>query len=876
MNASRIGLSRIIAFNWYGFRTIIEVNGLTLLCGETGTGKSALLDLVQFVMSAGWVKFNKAAAGESNARDLRGYCLCDTRTRLRDGQKRYLRRSGATVAALEFTWPASPSQEPRRETWGIRVQFESPSAQPSYVRFFVPSRMERADLCDETGSLLSEESFRSHVKRELSGDAGFTSHKAFQEEMGVARHLHFDDEQMRKTLPKAIAFELDTDYQRFIREFILEPNPPDVTSTRRSLEALRQAEERVTQLHDQQQRLERIAAADTLFQAASREAALFGHLRHALDHAEAQEKVTQVEAAARSLREKHAENQSRMLEAVAGKATAQRRLDEVKLIAGKEDPLLGNLDRLTREEQTLTKQIEDLSANAKTAREFLGNRATAWEQWLVHATSLGWETKVDLVEIAALRATDTSRALEAVARLTREFHNVWNVSKERLQPKINEIEALSKEETRLTNQLTQLQDNRTAATPLLDKLRSTGTTAHTLARVVEVSAEGEAWWGVIETLLGHDRSAVLVAPGSDYLRARELWMKTPNAEPLVHPDEIPVNPPLVGALSSFLETSHATARSFLDWRLGQIAAVRESADLADSLHAATPKGANQRGAYPPLCGAREGIDARGRRFAQTARRETTGGQCRYSRQLTELKRERDDVNLWLKRGKEARLDQDDTPQGSSQIHRLPGLRELLNQTRSTIELIETPELKDRLEQLHRLESTLGAANQTIGELKGPITKFEIDQSRLDGEMKSAREELNAAGLNLHESRTNLPSGILDDDIAKLVSSAVGSPASWKHRRDQADGLKSIKQKEAADTRELRQQERRDLLSYPKHRDEFAEFEVKDDNNARFDQRLEQIRGHEVQHYTSIAADRRADWEKRLQEDARAEVPERSG
>jgi hypothetical protein len=245
-----------------------------------------------------------------------------------------------------------------------------------------------------------------------------------------------------------------------------------------------------------------------------------------------------------------------------------------------------------------------------------------------------------------------------------------------------------------------------------------------------------------------------------------------------------------------------------------------------------------------------------------------------SRQLTELKRERDDVNLWLKRGKEARLDQDDTPQGSSEIRRLPGMRELLSQARSTIELIETPELKDRLAQLHSLESALGASNQTIGELKGPITKFEIDQSKLDGELKLAHEELIAAGLNLHESRTNLPSGIPDDDIAKLVSSAVGSPTSWKQRRDQADGAKSIKQKEANDTCELRQQERRDLLSHPKHRDEFAEFDVKDDNNARFDQRLEQIRGHEVQHYTSIAADRRADWEKRLQEDILACLSER--
>jgi uncharacterized protein YPO0396 len=873
MNASRIRLSRIIAFNWYGFRTIIDVNGLTLLCGETGTGKSALLDLIQFVMTAGAVKFNKAAAGDSNARDLRGYCLCNTNTRQRDGQPRYLRRSGATIAALEFTWPSVADEEPRRETWGIRVQFESPSAQPSYVRFVAPCRMERADLCDDTGSLLSEELFRLHVKRELGGDAGFTSHKGFQEEMGVARHLHFDDEQMRKTLPKAIAFELDSDYQRFIREFILEPSPPDVASTRRSLEALRQAEERVGQLHDQQQRLERIAVADREYQAAHREASLFGHLRHALDHAEAQEKVDRMEAALISLCDKHAENQTRLDKAVADKDSAQRQLDDVKFIAGKEDPKLGDFDRLRREERNLAEHVESLVTKTKTAREFLTERALAWEQWQRYAATISWDANVDSALLTALKGADTSRALDSVARLVREFHNVWSVAKDRLQPKLNEIEALKKEETRLENQLTQLHDNRTAATPLLDRLRSTGTAAHTLARVVEVSTEGELWWGVIETLLGDDRNAVLVNSGNDYLRARELWMKMPKAEPLIHPDEIPVGPPVANALTSFLETGNPVARRFLDWKLGQISAVSETDKLVNHPHAAAPEGSIKEG--PVLRHVTPEKDftlgEEGLRRLRTAKQLELD---LVSEKLKELKRECDDVHQWLKRGKESQLDQDNAPRGSSEIHQLPGLREQLQQTRNAIRLIETPDLHKRLASLRQLESDLAAANQTIGELKTPITEFEIKRKKLDEEIGSAHQELSDTGLNLHENRLKLPPGVLDDDIAKLLNSAVGSPTSWKHRRDQADWARDTKQKEAASARELRQQERYDLLANPKHCDEFGEFDAQDDSNARFDLRLEQIREHDVQHYTTIAADRRADWEKRLQEDVLDRLSER--
>jgi uncharacterized protein YPO0396 len=53
MSEGRAALSRILAIHWYGFRQIIDLGGATIIAGGYGTGKSALLDLVQYVMLGG-------------------------------------------------------------------------------------------------------------------------------------------------------------------------------------------------------------------------------------------------------------------------------------------------------------------------------------------------------------------------------------------------------------------------------------------------------------------------------------------------------------------------------------------------------------------------------------------------------------------------------------------------------------------------------------------------------------------------------------------------------------------------------------------------------------------------------------------------------
>src|ERR1043165_8730541 len=111
-----IRLSRIHALCWYGYQDSINVEGNLLLAGVTGSGKSILMDLIQFVLVGDQrlVRFNQSATGDRSDRTIKGYCLGDTKQE-ENGVTQYMRQSAISYVAMEFTWPNGK----RVETWGL-------------------------------------------------------------------------------------------------------------------------------------------------------------------------------------------------------------------------------------------------------------------------------------------------------------------------------------------------------------------------------------------------------------------------------------------------------------------------------------------------------------------------------------------------------------------------------------------------------------------------------------------------------------------------------------------------------------------------------------------------------------------------------------
>src|SRR6266700_7131150 len=99
-----IRLTRFHALNWYGYKDTIPVEGNLLLAGVTGSGKSILMDLIQFVLIGDQrlLRFNQSATGDRSGRSIKGYCLGDTKEE-EGGITQYMRPSAITYVALEFT-----------------------------------------------------------------------------------------------------------------------------------------------------------------------------------------------------------------------------------------------------------------------------------------------------------------------------------------------------------------------------------------------------------------------------------------------------------------------------------------------------------------------------------------------------------------------------------------------------------------------------------------------------------------------------------------------------------------------------------------------------------------------------------------------------
>ncbi|MGV3773869.1 MAG: SbcC/MukB-like Walker B domain-containing protein [Verrucomicrobiales bacterium] len=894
--SQRISLTRVVALNWYGFRQVFDLDDNVLISGAFGTGKSAILDLIQYVLLGKNWRANRAAAGNARGRDLTGYCLGDT-NQTRNGARHFLRQNGVTLVALEFSWPADKARkEPRRETWGIRLEFTSPDAESKDTYFYIPARLNYADAAPD-GKLLSDDAFRTWIRREFGNDCLFSRQRDYLEEMSTARHLNYDPAAFHRTFPKAIAFEVEEDVEKFIREFILEESPLDVAEVRTALRAYDDTRKRLEKQEHEAGLLRRIEEQHQLYQTSRREEAILQHVGDAMRHLQAEEKRDQSAAKLERLKQEHETDLQALNEAQGEFEQVKKLLDQTRFEVSK-DPDSIKIAELNQQRVELQNRASMLREAQRSINQQLDDRHYRWVQWLKYRIAMEMAGFKEILGgddhlLSQLRTGSDAERLEALPKLANRFNEIWRKADQLAQPLHQELSAAEKRLRQLAEDLEKVSKGQSpGAFPLLEAARQKlGDRIQQLGRLIEVKPEAERWWPALELYLGRNRWVLVPNRQDSYREALEILKRVaPGREPesLLNPAETKSlgGKSRPGSLFEKVDIKDPLARAYVEHLLGDILCVEtvEELEKCDASRAITPEGIFKQSplrrrlkpaASVDLTLGTEGLE----RIRKTKLKESEDTRQHYAF----LKQRLGDLNGWLDNGRKAGLADASLPDRSAEIPLLPQIEKDLSRVRETIDLLNTPELAERQKRLAALEEQYRIVTEKVGGLRNRMETYSLSIRPAEEQLAHAIEDLQQAELAMQESRVKLSlhfQSALEGEITKRLKGFREDYPKW------TDCFSAViaKSKEAGvlavDARGTRNRERfamandRDERGDLRHPEYQHDFSTEDENNDAWSARLRVLETVELQKSRQLAADRKRDWERRLEDNVLNELNRR--
>jgi uncharacterized protein YPO0396 len=244
-----ITLERARLVNWHNFEDqVIEIGNRCLLAGDNGSGKSTIIDAIQYALAANlrMAKFNSAAEERrGGGRDLMAYVRCKI------GSETTEYRRGDTVAHIMLEW-SGPSNDSLAKLRGeadeagfsCGVCVEAYRDNHYTEHFWVGSGVSIRDMPvrSEELPLLFRQFKNVLADRNIDVyDAKRLYIRDLTNRLGVFRRQP-DTNPYLDSLTRSIGFRPLDSIDQFVCDFILEENPVDIQVMKQNLENYKEAD----------------------------------------------------------------------------------------------------------------------------------------------------------------------------------------------------------------------------------------------------------------------------------------------------------------------------------------------------------------------------------------------------------------------------------------------------------------------------------------------------------------------------------------------------------------------------------------------------------------------------------------------------------
>ncbi|MHA3771928.1 SbcC/MukB-like Walker B domain-containing protein [Verrucomicrobiota bacterium sgz303538] len=871
MQSRKIELTRLHALNWFGYRDTFEITGNLLVAGVTGSGKSVLMDLLQLILIGHQqkVRYNQSATGDRSTRDLKSYCLGDTKQDV-DGAPQFMRNGGITYVAMEFTWP----DRKRVETWGLRIEFESAAQQSPQVKpFMIPAALKRDDFLYPDRTPLDYPAFRDLAEshKGVDGQPGRIFHgiEEYRREMALPSHLNFDRPTLDYLLPAAMSFTFMDDFNSFCRRYILPVEQVDITSVKDSYLVFRNLQTELALLRDQLDRLERVSALDQERTAAERDRLVTRYLEAELRRDNSKAQCGDAAIRLQALEAELASEDARLKELEVESAALTERIDSLKIAFNESGD--GRLyQHLRLENQRLAREIERLREISREVATAIEARVRNTEIWSKQLTELPVRVEPSLINAlqgAADRLAKAtgesvrSRAREISATVMTTLHSLREATRP-LESKNHELE---QRVGALREQIESLRIGKPAGnTNLLDALnarlprRGNEQPANALWQLCEVV--DERWRPALEVVF--NRKFAIVVGARDYDEAERIYHELrieATGESLINPDQALAarRECRKGSLAEKLQTADPVARAIVDQLFGDVICVERREELREHNRAILPDGFMMQRPFVQRprhydhrpCIGRRGLEKQ-RAWLQSQVDELRAQQAQFAPALHA-------VHQAQEFARHARLDSENIHDELASVARLPELEEKLQINMQTLNDIRSTDLEQKQQELLNSQNRMAELQRSRDALMRSERRHELRleqersvtlQAEADKMEVRFREVCDSVDVSAYLPR-------VDEIRAEMLEKYPMLEQCAERMRDRYH--ESDKQVDTAWMNVVVERRALALAHEPKYHD----FDPESRDNTRYVERLQKIRGSEIRMYEDKAKQEEKNWQQ---------------